>query len=261
MTVQNLVPLAVLILFWGYAFYLLREAKTTRKMAHLRRMPSLDAIGELVGRAAELGKPVLLSPTDGATLRGAEAVETRAAISIMHHALRACARMDVRPIVVVGAELGAEVVPLVMEATRLAYVSEGKLDKFHSDIVNYVSGDQMAFAAGVVGMIVREQIASAVLVGPWKGSIVPILPTNTEIGAMQIGGTTRLVTMPMFAAFCDHLVLGEEVYAAGAYLSQEPSQVATLVAEDWAKYCTIALVILGVALAAVGIKLSTFLNM
>jgi len=241
----HIIPMVFLIIMWIYAYYLLNKAKTTRKSPSVRKIPALDAIDELVSRAAELGRPLLLSSADGATLRGAEAAETHAAMSIVNYATKLCARKDVRPITVVGSTMGAETLPLIRESSREAYASEGMEDNFQVDDILFISGEQMSFAAGVMGVVIRENVASMILVGPWKGSYQPISLAGMEVGAMQVAGTSRTTMMPVFAAFSDYLLLGEEVFAAGAYLSREPTLLSTFVAQDAGKFFAIIALLLG----------------
>jgi len=59
--------------------------------------------------------------------------------------------------------------------------------------------------------------------------------------------------IPFFAALCDYVLIGEELFAAGAYVSGDPQQVGSIAAQDWYKLVAIALSILGAILATAGI--------
>ena len=67
-----------------------------------------------------------------------------------------------------------------------------------------------------------------------------------RIGAIQIAATTNTVQIPFFIASCDYVLIGEEEYAASAYLSKEPVLTATIVAADIGKLVVIGIVLLGV---------------
>ena len=49
-------------------------------------------------------------------------------------------------------------------------------------------------------------------------------------------------------AACDYALIGEEIFAATAYLTKDPIRVATIVAEDWGKFAVAGLVIIGAIL-------------
>jgi hypothetical protein len=72
---------------------------------------------------------------------------------------------------------------------------------------------------------------------------------------MQIGGTARLYQIPFFAALCDYVLIGEEMFAAGAYVSGDPQQIGSIAAQDWYKLAALALGILGALLATVGVTI------
>jgi hypothetical protein len=52
--------------------------------------------------------------------------------------------------------------------------------------------------------------------------------------------------LPFVYATADEPLVGEEIFAGSAYLRREPIQVASMLAEDWARWA-IAAVIVGLA--------------
>ncbi|MFQ6133515.1 MAG: DUF6754 domain-containing protein, partial [Armatimonadota bacterium] len=59
--------------------------------------------------------------------------------------------------------------------------------------------------------------------------------------------------LPFFVAACDYTLMGEELYAATAYLSQEPRLLGSLKGQDWCKLVIMGLLLLGAGLVAGGI--------
>ena len=76
--------------------------------------------------------------------------------------------------------------------------------------------------------------------------------TGNSIGAIQIGGTAEPSQLPFFVAACDYTLIGEEFFAASAYLSGEPAQLGSIRGQDIGKLIAAAIVVLGTALATVG---------
>ena len=74
---------------------------------------------------------------------------------------------------------------------------------------------------------------------------------GANIGAIQIAGTTNTVQIPFFLAACDYTLIGEEIFAAGAYLSKEPNLVGTVVGQDWGRILSFCLMVIGCILANV----------
>src|SRR2546425_7083606 len=90
------------------------------KQPFIRRIPGLTAIDEAVGRATEMGRPMLL-----VSGLGDLEVITLQAIAILAHIARAAARFGNR---IIAPVYYPTVIPVVEEAFREAYNSEGKLE-------------------------------------------------------------------------------------------------------------------------------------
>ena len=74
---------------------------------------------------------------------------------------------------------------------------------------------------------------------------VVIGEAGSHIGALQIGGTANTHQMPFMIATCDYMLLSEELYAAGASISQDPDLLGTIRGEDILKYVFIAVIAIG----------------
>ncbi len=83
--------------------------------------------------------------------------------------------------------------------------------------------------------------------------------TGAATGAIQIAATDSYTQFPFFITTCDYTLIGEELYAASAYLSREPLLLGSLRAQDIAKGIIITALVLGAALATVGIGFISFL--
>jgi hypothetical protein len=58
--------------------------------------------------------------------------------------------------------------------------------------------------------------------------------------------------VPFFVVACDYTLLGDELYAAGAYLSQDAVQMASIAGQDVGKYLAMILLLVGLILSAAG---------
>ena len=64
-------------------------------------------------------------------------------------------------------------------------------------------------------------------------------------GAIQIAGTPMTTQIPFFLATCDYTIIGDEYYAASAYISREPTLLGSLVGQDWCKILVILILLIG----------------
>ena len=212
-----------------------------RRKLKIRRIPGLSAIDETVGRATEMGRPMLFSvgldPIGPTTLQ---------AIAVMTYVARLAARYGNRLIVPVSDPI---MLAVAEEATREAWLSEGKPEAHRPDDVRFLSDQQFAFAAGMMGLVMREQVASTFLFGYFYAESLLLAEAGQESGAIQVAGTPATTQVPFFIVSCDYTIIGDEYYAASAYLTQEPTLLGSLVGQDISKAILILMIILGTILS------------
>jgi hypothetical protein len=116
----------------------------------------------------------------------------------------------------------------------------------------FISAEQFAFAAGVNGLILRDRPATNIYLGRFFAESLILAETGYVTKAIQIAGTAEITQLPFFIAACDYTIIGEELYAVSAYLSREPSLLATLKSTDAVKLIIIALMLVGALGATAG---------
>ncbi|HVL38281.1 MAG TPA: DUF6754 domain-containing protein [Fimbriimonadaceae bacterium] len=210
------------------------------KELYIRRIPGLNAIDEAIGRSTEMGKPVLMVPGLGAL----NAISVQA-LNIFAYVTRTAARFA-NPIRLLCAD--AAVYTVAQEIIRDVYVSEGMPERYDQDSVRFVSDRQFAFAAGVSGTILREQTAATFFLGEFFAESLIFAETANSIGAIQVAGSTQNTQTPFFIAACDYVLIGDEFYAASAYLTREPVLVGSLVGQDWCKILVGMTILVGFAM-------------
>lgn len=210
------------------------------KTLFIRRIPGIAALDDALGRATEMGRPVLFS----SGLGGLDIV-TLQALSVLSHITRRAAKFRNRVIVpVYGGD--ATLFPVVEQVVEEAYRSEGAPDAFDRDDVRYIPGDQMAYASNVVGMMHRERTAGNFYFGYFFAESLLLAEAGQQIGAIQVAGTPTTTQVPFFIVATDYTIIGEEYFATSAYITREPVLLGSTVGQDWGKILIAALVIIGV---------------
>ncbi|MBK8229792.1 MAG: hypothetical protein IT349_11410 [Candidatus Eisenbacteria bacterium] len=212
----------------------------------IRKIAGLNAIDEAVGRATELGKKVLYVPG----IQSIDENQTIASLAVLSHVAKMTARY--------GTELDVpNKDPLTFasarETVREAYMQAGRPDLYNEGIVHYVTYDQFAYTAAVSGTMVRERPAANFLIGSFFAESLLLAETGQASGAIQIAGTAEVAQLPFFVCACDYTLIGEELYAAGAYLSREPSMLGSIKGQDWTKAAVALAILLGVIFESVHI--------
>ncbi len=200
----------------------------------IRRIAGLNAIDEAIGRATEMGRPVLMVPGLG----DLNAISVQA-LNIFAHITRTAAKFATPIRLCCG---NAPVFAVAQEIIRDVYQSEGFPERLDVDSVRFVSDRQFAFAAGVSGIMLREKTAAAFLMGEFFAESLIFAETANSIGAIQVASSTENTQTPFFIAACDYVLIGEEFYAASAYLTRKPVLVGSLRGQDWCKLAIAAVI-------------------
>ena len=222
------------------------------KEVFIRRIPGLEAVEEAIGRATEMGRSILYV----LGLGGVDNVATIASMTILGQVARRTADYETALRVPCNDPI---VLNVVREMVKTSYLDVGRPDAYNEDDIFFLTSDQFAYAAGVDGMMIREKPAAVFLQGTFFAESLLMAETGNSVGAIQIAGTDSEHQLPFFIAACDYTLIGEELYAASAYLSREPMLLGSLKGQDWGKLLIFAAIILGVSLEFFGINWITTL--
>lgn len=233
-----------LLLFVSFLLINRRRARRAGGI-YIRPLPGLQALDEAIGRATEMGRPVLYVPGSG----DMSEVGTLAAITISGRVGRRVAEL--------GCDLRIPcydpvVAALIDGAVQQSYREANRIDSFVPGCVYYVSATQFAYCASVTGTMMRERTAANIYMGSFYAEALFLSETGNLTGAVQIAGCDQVTQLPFFVCSCDYTLLGEELYAASAYLGREPDEMATIAAQDWAKALAVAVVVLALLLEMFG---------
>jgi len=240
----RLSTLLIFVLFSGAVVVSIQLARGGRPL-FIRRIAGLNAIDEAIGRSTEMGRKVLYVPGIGSI----DEIQTIAALSILKH---------------VAIETGRYATPLevpnrdpltyasALETVREGYIEAGRPDLFNEDeTVNYVTYDQFAYTASVSGKMVREKPAVNFLIGQFYAESLLLAESGQASGAVQISGTAEVAQLPFFVCATDYTLIGEELYAASAYLSREPVMLGSIKGQDAFKLGLIVVLLVGIAIASI----------
>ncbi len=228
------------------AFLLINILRAKRGGAvYIRPLAALQALDEAIGRATEMGRSILYMPGLG----DMSEVGTLASITIVSRVARKVADMGCAMQVPCYDPV---VMTIIEDVTRNAYIQAGRKDEFKQGCVYYVSAQQFAYVAAVSGVMVRERPAANIFMGSFYAESLFLAETGNLTGAIQIAGCDKPTQLPFFVCACDYTLMGEELFAASAYIGREPVQLATIAAQDWAKALAAAMMVVALALSALG---------
>jgi len=235
--------LVFLVTFIVLFFYFVNRTAQGHKLV-IRRIAGFDALDEAIGRCTEMGRPVHY--TFGIGVLDANVL---ASFDVLSYVAGQCARLNTD--LIVTNALG-EVQMMTEEIVRGAYVNAGKPDEYKADNVRFVSNIQTAYMSAILGIFQRERPGANLMMGPFYAESMMLAEAGAQIGAIQVGGTGRVIQVPFFIAACDYTLVGDELFVAGAYIARKPIQVGAIYAQDFGKWLTLVLVVLGTIMSTAG---------
>jgi hypothetical protein len=218
------------------------------KYRKLLRVPGLDWLKEGVGRAEEMGKPILYSTGVGSGgLNSDSAPHHLAGLNIMGYVAGLAAETQTEFKFLAG---HPELIPLAKGYLREASVRAGAEEWYNEDMILF-PGRGGFRAAGIRAM---EEMRPATIywIGIFWATALILSETGNYIGALQIAGQPDRFNLPFQIAACDYVMMAEEMYVTGAYVSKNEALIGSVVALEFSKLLFIALIIIGVILTTLG---------
>ncbi len=228
--------LAVII---GFAiFYFISKAKGGREL-YIRKIAGLEAVDDAVGRATEMGRKIIYIPG----IMDMDSMQTIAGVTILGRVAKLAAEYEAKLEVPVSRSL---VMVTCRETVKEAYLNAGRPDAYNDNMVYYLTDDQFGYAAALDGLFIREKPAVVFLQGQFYAESLILAETANLVGAIQIAGTAMPSQLPFFFAACDYTLIGEELFAASAYLSRDPKLLGSLKGQDVGKFIFLLVILVGV---------------
>ena len=235
-----LIGIIVTALFVGWFIYLGRKGKSL----YLRPIAGLLAMDEAIGRATEMGKPILYSSGRGKMERPASI----ASMNIFGSVAEKVASFGT-PLIFPNND--PVVTAVAQEVAREGYTKAGHPDLYDPENIYFVTDSQFGYAAAVDGIMMRERPATNLFFGTFEAESLILAETGNSIGAIQIAGTDSSIQMAFFIVACDYVLIGEELFAASGYLSGDPQVIGSLKGSDYLKVIVVLLLVIGAILGII----------
>ncbi len=230
--------------FTALTLYFISRARKKADL-YIRPLAGIEAVDEAIGRATEMGRPILYVMGLGT----AADIATIASFTILGRVAKKVAEYQTSLIVPCYDPI---VMTVAQETVKTAYYDAGRPDAFKEDSVYFVTQSQFAYVAAVNGTMLRELPATNLYLGKFYAESLLLAETGALAGSIQISGTDEVAQIPFFVVACDYTLIGEELYAASAYLGREPLLMGSLKAQDYAKAIIILCAVAGITASIFG---------
>jgi hypothetical protein len=217
------------------------------KRLYIRPIAGLQAVDNAIGRATEMGKPILYSSGLGKMDR----VATMASMNILSSVAEKTAEYNT-PLIFPNYD------PVVMttaqEVVFEAYSKAGHPEAYNPDNIFFVTQSQFGYAAAVDGIMTRQLPATNLFFGTFEAEALILAETGNCVGALQIAGTDSTIQLSFFIVACDYTLIGEELFVASGYLTRDSQVLGSIKGQDWLKAIIVFLILIGGIAGVLGFK-------
>jgi hypothetical protein len=246
-TVLALAGLAIALLLTGMIAILTKLMRG--RWPVLRNLPGYETVHSDVGASVEAGTRVHMALGEGQII-GVGAEAELAGLAALGKIAQAASVSDRPPVATSSDGVTALLAQNVMYSTyRQMRVEE----RFDHDLGRIVGLGPAGYTAGAMITPREERVSATFLLGAMGAEAALIADTGAQHGSVSAAVTDPVGQAAVFAT-TDNPLLGEELFAAGAYLKVNHAHAASLQAQDVLRWLAIGAILLG----ALG---STFLGL
>ncbi len=245
-TTQQL-ALLIIVLTMVITIVVTQFVRVTRNRTAFRTIPAYAALPDYIAFAIEANRPLHLS-FGSSSLAGRTTVLTLASAELFYQIAQRAAVGDVSPIITLT---DSSTLPIGQDILRRAYQSRDRLESYrYRNTRWYPYGSRsLVYAAAVTTLQSDDSIGANIYAGDFGTELALMMSSGLRRNIPEIGVSGSLEGQAVAYAMSDHVLIGEEVFAAGAYLGAGSTQIGATITVDILRWLTIA-VLIGVFILA-----------
>lgn len=220
-----------------------------RRPARFRPLPGFSALGEAIERAVEAGERVHVSLGTG-SLTDASAAPALAGLTLLSH-VAARTSMSDRPAVVTAGDGG--LVILAQDTMRAAYGRAASRERYQHTAARLLGPTPFSYVATTPALLATENVSAHVLVGSFGPEGALASDFGRQANTFVLAGSDDVPAQALLYATAEHPLVGEEVFAGGAYLQLGALHSASLQAQDALRFVLILGILAATALRTLGL--------
>jgi len=247
MAAESLIfTLVILLIFVGLVLFFLARVRIGR-VPHLRRIQAFETLKGFTGRAVETGRILHLSLGIG-SMANETTADSLAGLSILSYLAEQAALTGVHPTVSMA---DPTVMLFAQNVVKAAHEGDRHRVEEAFQNVRWIASQPAAYAAGVMSLLGVDDIETNVMVGNFGDEYLLMGEAAVRQDVSHIGGTSNPNTLPFVYASAQETLLGEEMFAAGAYLQKRPAHIASLLTQDAMRWLVFVAIVVGVLAASI----------
>jgi hypothetical protein len=135
-----------------------------------------------------------------------------------------------------------------------AYAAEGQSEAYRPEFVEQIAlsyASNFTYMGALAALLDRGNIGATM----WVGQVSSVSAVAAGVNGISIQGTAYLSNIMITGLIADYSFIGEELFAAGAMISEDPMMMASIQGMDLDKYIVLGIMALMIPLVAAGVAL------
>ena len=218
-----------------------------RTLYVLREIPAFERLPGMIGEAIEQNRPVHVS-LGSSGLGGASTLVAVANAELFYQVTRLAVIGTAAPIFTVG---DTSALPLAQDTLRRAYASRGTISSAPYNSARWYpgAGHSMAFAAALTATLADDHVGANILGGSFGPELALVAEAAARRNQSIIATSDQLEGQAVARVMSDEVLIGEEVFTAGAYLGSSSTQIGSVVATDILRFLLILIILIPTIIA------------
>jgi hypothetical protein len=259
---RQLVLLLIFLPLFAFAYWAVKRGM----VISLRPIRGFTALTNLLTQSAETGRPVHLS-LGMSGIADAFVADTTAGLTALEYIAERGVITEVPPIVTVA---NPTALPVAQDTLRRVYVRHGYAEEYDPARARWIAptsaqtgsmspttlttpSSGLAYAAGAMQTINQHKLGANVMIGRFGDEFLLLGETGAQRGLPQVGGTSAEQVLPLMQTTMDDPLIGEEIYASGAYLLKKPTHLGSLLAQDVLRWTVVLAILIAIVMKTLGL--------
>lgn len=219
-----------------------------RSPAAFRVIEAYERLNRSVGLAVENGTRLHISLGRGSlfTARGGSAL---AGLAMLRRLAQRTSVSDRPPVATSG---NASLAILSQDTLQSGYRAAGAEEQYRFSTGRLTGLTPFSYAAGALPVIHDENVSANVILGDLGSEAALLAEASDRQNASLIAASDNLSAQSVFFAASQEPLIGEELFAAGAYVGAGPSHDASLNVQDILRWLIILAILVGAGLKVLG---------
>lgn len=247
MNLIGLIGLVFILIFLGLII-VFTVAKREHPERNLRKISAYFRLRRAIGLSVESGSRLHISIGRG-TLTGTESAVAFAGLSTLEGIIRSASTGDNPPIATTG---DASLAIILQDTLRSTYEDIGIREQYRSTSGQLTGFTPFSYAAGALPVLDDEKTTAHFLIGHFGNEAALLTDASERGGDLMMAGTDNLPAQALLYATAKEPLIGEEVYASGAYILLNPMHIASLRAQDILRWVLVIFIFAGIILKFLG---------